>query len=531
MSKNNKQNVIYCLIIASSEANSNAASDSDNSANTSNNIEATLTELLNPLKENIRLQTVANNPAAIIKCLLEHKTNILFISYAEQKNLSTYKKLLIRYSVDTLLITQADHFRQLSRDLSGLEIGSIPQIISKKESQSTAAFIKNLFTYSQLKKEFRNCKHLLSITDKRNRWLVNMTPEPIAYLYKGTHVHANPTYLSVFGFQSMAELKSTSINDLIPDKSKQMFQHFVQKQSLYADMKQTLLMTLNTIDGQHIRAAIRVAPAVLSKTRCMQLWVHKIEDDLNIPDAANPKNMATTPASPWVELSEKKTHLPAPESDIQIRKPAISKTNGFSELMKNMKPVKLKFQPLTSTHHSEINHYFVKLQFDAQEQQRINQKLKKSGSLKPAIFWDRLLVQKLTQQIADKRYAKKQLLLSLSGASLLDNSFIVFLIKHLELLPKEHPQIVFLIPHQANKQHHRRIKKIDQKLRSLKASLGIYNFVPDKLSIQRILNDKPAYVSFLPKWVKAISSRPEKLKEFTQLTEFLESRGIETILS
>lgn len=512
MTKNNRHNIINCLLIAN------------------DTLESTLAGIFTPQQENIRLEVVANQPASIIQSLIKRPANLLFVAASDTKQLDAYKKLLIRYSVDTLLIYQSDHYQPLKRSLSGVETAGLPlQSPTDQEEAALATLLNNLARYSQLKKDFRLCKHFLSITDQRNRWLVNITPEPIAYIYRGTHIHANAAYLSLFGFQSMAELKASTIDDLIPAKSRKMFQRFVQKQQRHAltDIQQTLLMPMTTIDNQSVRAAIRVAPAVLNKTRCIQLWVHKIEDNLDPSGVTMRRKKDETPASPWQELPQKKNRLhPSRPERSPARTPSL-----FPGLKDGLKSVQLKFQPLTDTNSAIINHYFVKLQFDVQEQQHINQILKTSHSSEAATFRDRLLITELIRRLQGKQQPNKHILLSLSAASLNDNAFIVFLIKKLSLLSDRHPQLVLLIPHSEFKQHPVRVKAIDRKIRSLGASLGIYNFIPDKQSVQKALRDKPPYISFSSRWTKKISTQPQQLERFTRLTEYMEREGIETILS
>ncbi|MEE9304578.1 MAG: EAL domain-containing protein [Thiotrichaceae bacterium] len=563
------KNKIHCIIL-----------------NEPKNFKPTLSGLFGHWESKIIVETIDDGSktlSTLIKKLTHENISLLFIGYSENElnvnqdahnkdheklKIEQYRNLLRRYSFDTILVCQATQNTPLKRDLSGIESCNI----SLDDQHNSPIFIKNLLRYAQLKKDFRISKHLLSITDRRNRWLVNITPEPIAYLYKGTHIHANAAYLSLFGFQSMPELKATSIGGLVPEKSHNMFKRFIKKQLRYSgmktDMQQTLLMSLYTIDKTKIRASIRIAPAVINKTQCLQIWIHKIEENL-LPIIENKES--ALPVSPWENLPEKRAKVHSPQANnttlsqtiakslqpvespqqakslqqakssqqaktLQPTKAPHSKTNvatlaSFSELRQSLTSVKLNLQPLTDTNTSSINHYFAKLQFDAQEQLHVAKQLKQSATLNPAIFWDRILLIELIKKLADNQQGKHQYLLSLRASSVNNNRFISFLVKALKTLSNKHPHIIFLLPHLLFLKHNQRTMKIKKLLQPINCSLGIYNFIPDKVSLRRVLEDKPTYISFSAKWMQSLQGDNDKLDKFSRLTDLLEQADIQIILS
>ncbi len=133
--------------------------------------------------------------------------------------------------------------------------------------------------------------------------------------------------------------------------------------------------------------------------------------------------------------------------------------------------------------------------------------------------------------LRDNQQVNQQYLLSLGATSLNNNRFISLLVKALKTLPKKHPHIIFLLPHQLFVNHHERMMKIKALLQPINCSLGIYNFVPDKSSLQRVINDKPTYISFSSKWIQSLEGNNDKLEKFSRLTDLIENRGIQIILS
>ncbi len=540
MTKNN----IHCIVI-------------NNEATDANKINPKLEGLFDHLQNKIFVETFVetintNNASGLIKKLVKGNISILFIAHdsaehsndSHNKSIEHYKKLLRRYSIDTILISQSPYNSPLTQDLSGIENCTL----SLEDSVNTPIYIKNLLRYAQQKKNFRLCKRLLSITDKRNRWLVNITQEPIAYIYKGTHIHANASYLSLFGFQSAAELKSSNIWDLIPKKNHNMFKKFIKKQRRQIDMQQTLLMSMKTIDKSKIRVGVRIASAVINKTQCLQVWIHKIEDTLT-PALDTPKE--TAPVSPWENLRDKKTTHPnkqqAPStnlintskatqaSNVSIETASTpsgqSQTNIFNQLRQNLKTVKLNLQPLTDTNTSGINYYFAKLQFSALEQNYVKKQLSQSASLNSAMFWDYLLIIELTKKLYGNQQTNHQYLLSLSASSLKNNTFINFFIRALGKLSNQHPHIVLLLPHKFYKERKTRAENLKKILQQRNCSLGVYQFIPDKLSLQRVLKNKPSYLKFSSKWMQNLQGNEAQQRNLSLLTERLEQAGIQIILS
>ena len=516
-----KKNNIHCLVI-----------------NEPNDLKTTLAGLFGRWEGKVIVETVNDNDHRIsnlIKKLVKNNISLLLVgndnANSSEKNrlekirLEPYKNLLRRYSIDTILVSLSKKNSPLQRDLSGIESCSI----SLDDRINSPVFTKNLLRYTQLKRDFRLCKRMLSVTDKRNRWLVNITREPIAYLYKDTHIHANASYLSLFGFQSIAELKSTTIWDLVPQKSHHMLKKFMKKQSYRMDMQQTLLMSMNTIDKTKMRAGIRIAPAVINKTQCLQIWVHKIEENLvqKIDDIEN-----TTPESPWENLPEKKSKSALPHRTVAKN---TSGTNDIApytqELNRGLISVKLKLQPLTDTSHSEINHYYAKLQFDAKEQAVVTKHLREMTGIKPAVFLDRLLVTELSKSLKKNTSLNQHYFISLRATSFCDNSFMSFLLQSLKALPKKHPHLIFLIPHSLFMEQGKRVSHIKNKLRTFNSSLGLYNFVPDKVSLQKIMHDKPSHISFSSNWIHRLDGNNIQRDKFSELTDKLEDMGIEIILS
>ncbi len=114
-----------------------------------------------------------------------------------------------------------------------------------------------------IKQDFRDCKHLLGVAELRCHWLVDYSWEAIAYISQGMHLYANNAYVTLFGFESMAEVRSMPVSHLVDTPERKTFEAMSKAADVGSKPSNRLLTTLRTLDGERMRAEIRFIPAVL----------------------------------------------------------------------------------------------------------------------------------------------------------------------------------------------------------------------------------------------------------------------------
>lgn len=491
MNKNN----IYCLVTGRSKQ-----------------LHTDLSKLLARWQGLATLETIEDNFLIIKRQLMTKQVGALFTGAEDSETINKYKTLLRKYSIDTLLVHLGKTNQSLSRDLSGIESCQL----SLTDQPCSSLFIKTLLHYCQLKQEFRYCKRMLLITAKRNQWLVQSAREPIAYILDDLHIQANAAYLSLFGIQSSTELKSIHIWDLIPEEGRSMFKKFIKKQQIL-DAQQSLLMTMKTLESEKIRVGIHVAPTVLNGTRCLQLWAHKIEDQLTREQHAEDESAEF---SPWTRPLAPK--IPAKQENRPGQ--TLKEVFDWSQEKKHFTAVQLKFIPLTDSSSASTRHYFVKLYIPEEKRLQANQQ-----PLKPAIFWNYILINKLMSELRESSSKKNRYLLELAPESIADKAFIKSLFKSIKQLPYSHPHICFMIPHRMHMRFSKFSHNLNAALNKVNCSLGVSNFTPLKTEINHALKHKPGYLALSRKWVKGLDPKL-KQAQLEQITSLLEAKGIEVIL-
>jgi hypothetical protein len=141
-------------------------------------------------------------------------------------------------------------------------------------------YIDFLLRYSTIKQDFRNCKHLLGVAELRCHWLVDYSWEAIAYISQGMHLYANNAYVTLFGFEGMAEVRSMPVAQLAEAAERKAFESMSKAADVGNKPSNRLLITLRTLDGERMRAEVRFIPAVLKGKRCTQLHVRPLERNM-----------------------------------------------------------------------------------------------------------------------------------------------------------------------------------------------------------------------------------------------------------
>ena len=193
-------------------------------------------------------------------------------------------ELIQQRSPDSICVKVAQrHWEPLTTRVLAVELCAI----SVGDADLLQQQINYLLNYSTLKTRFRQCKHLLSIAELRCQWLVDYAREPVAFVARGKHLHANVAYLSLFGFSSESEALATPLLSLISTDERQVFSTLCANAERSACPSNRLLLTLKRFDKKPFRAEIRFIPSVFRGQRCVQLHVHALVESTP-PALANP---------------------------------------------------------------------------------------------------------------------------------------------------------------------------------------------------------------------------------------------------
>jgi PAS domain-containing protein len=464
---------------------------------------------------------------------------------AEQTSTHNITRLIPQYSPDTtlLFLSSGNNNSSLSKTLSGTEICTLSYAGIKKNP----AVLENLLHYAALKADFRHCKNLLYTAEERCKWLVDTTQEPIAYIHQGMHVYANPAYLTLFGYKSLAQLRSSPILDLIPEADKKLFSAIMKQHQKPPHINQSVLLTMLTIDNDSFRAGVRFIPAILKNVKCLQIWVHKqleidtteispIEiDQLENRKRKKPSQMESIPpSSPWYEKPQQE------KEDVAVAKK--QKISNVSDTIPTLKPAVLMQQLLQkNTSHVKIkrlykskkkillDYYIICLKVSKKGQALAEKSLKNSGDEFAEIFWDKLLFIHLLKTLQTTGTNRVIYQLPVSTSSICNQQFIKWLAAGLKKIPIINYQLNLALTQTSCLRHPEQSMYFAKKIRNEACLITFDEFTPNKKSIKILTRLKPDYVKFSKQWLFNNLKSQEKTKSTIKLIKKLESLGIEVI--
>ncbi len=513
-----KNNKIHCLIINQSAV-----------------LSAELSRALRCHKNQSFVEVVDGLLNLLKAKVVKHQIGLLFIAKTSvTPSFEAVAKLLRQYSPDTILVFLTAKNQPITQDILGVERCDL----SLNAASVSNLVLSNLLHYVQIKKDLRECKHLLSIVDRRNRWLVDSTYEPIAYVYQGAHIHANSAYLALFGFHSVAELMGTAMNELLPVVNQTVFSRFVNKQKNYLDTQQTLLVTMQTIDKQAFRVGVRIASAVINNTKCLQIWVHQLrveQNDLPVQTQASIK--ASTKVINGASITPRpilRTHTMninrAKKGEVGVLKEKLSLKQLIAFAQENQLN-KLDIQPLKEVSLGAISHYFVDMPLNPKRVNPVRIQLKNVYGMSAAMFQDYVTITSLIAELRKKGRAGERYIVKLNVANLQDKRFSRWLSVQLQQLPTNASQIVFLLPYAYCKQNIHQLAGLLYSLKNTGGCIGLSDFTPSTIGMKVIKRFQVKYISFDAEWLERVRANKRQREVLLTLTQKLGRSGIEVIVS
>lgn len=502
--------------------------------------------------------------------IINNQIGLLFITKGSIKPaFQVVAKMLRQYSPDTVLVFLTAKNEPVQQDLVGIEQCDL----SLNHAGVSRLIVSYLLHYAQVKQDLRHSKHLLSIMDQRNRWLVGTTHEPIAYIYQGLHVHANPAYLALFGFHSLAELMGTPMDELIPVANQAVFTRFVKQQKNFLVTRHSLLLTMQTHDKQLLRSDIRIVPAVLNNTKCLQILVHplkvehsrsRVRDVSKIKTAStvNIKTKAKTSAQKkatlklakqqvqQTQMQTRKTDstdnivtkkaLPivmdkvninkAKEGEVGLLKDKLSLKQLIAFVQKNQLN-KLDMQPLQDTSSGTLMHYFVEMPLSHERIASVKKQLKSSYGMSADMFKDYVTIASLISLLRKQGKAGERYIVALDIANLQDKRFSRWLSVQLQQLPTNTAQVVFLLPYYYCKHHANQLAGFLYSLKNTGGYIGWSDFTPSVIGMNMIKRFQVRYIAFSAQWLERVRANKRQQQVLSSLTQKLGRSGIEVIVS
>jgi len=223
-----------------------------------------------------RFKKISTNPSEIVSILKKvNGPSLIFISDEISFSLEMLSDLVWRYSADAIVVIVTTKARTvpIKHPFNNTQFSRVRLDTKNPECLSILQF---LIQSAREKSQFRRCKNLLGVAEKRCQWLVDSSREAVAFISRDMHWYANTAYLNLFGISSIPKLRSITVKDLIIEDEYLLFDGFQKNQKRREVSKRSIMLSMKKLNGSTFRAYAYLIPSVYKGYKCYQLWIREI---------------------------------------------------------------------------------------------------------------------------------------------------------------------------------------------------------------------------------------------------------------
>lgn len=153
------------------------------------------------------------------------------------------------------------------------------QCIAAEDQELFLLVVKREFNHLRDRRMHRDCRNLLTESEKRNRSLLDSSRDPIAYIHEGMHIYANLSYLEIFGYDEMDEVESIPIMDMISPDDQQGFKEMLRTLSKGETPKERFEFNAQRANGELFSANMSFSTATIEGESCTQIVIRQQSDN------------------------------------------------------------------------------------------------------------------------------------------------------------------------------------------------------------------------------------------------------------
>lgn len=211
---------------------------------------------------------------------------ILCCSYDRNVSLDTVLAAYRKFKGDVPLIVIADPDDSAVALAKARRGGARDLVVRNDQEHFKLAFGRELADLRR-RRAAQALTHRLELSEKRSQELLEVTSAGVAFIQDGLHIGANPAYLRLFGYASLADLESTPFLDLIAPELQKKVRDLLKSNDTAPDVEPVeLALTCVRADGSRIAARLSAAASELDNEPCQRVILHATEQDTGTPGQA-----------------------------------------------------------------------------------------------------------------------------------------------------------------------------------------------------------------------------------------------------
>lgn len=492
-----------------------------------------LAKILTMHESNISAKYINADKASIKRALKKQRTaTLVFISDEVLFSLESLSDLVWQYCSDAIIVilTEKTATTALKKPFNNTQISKLhleSGALNNTQNDSRL-YLEYLIQTIQLKKEFRRCKRFLSVAEQRCQWLVDSSHEAVAFISRDLHLYANTTYLGLFDIDSIHELPSIPVRELMIENERSLFDGFVKKQLRKHEIKHSLVISLKKRNGKTFRANVHIIPSVYRGSPCLQLWVHPLNRyELN---KDNKEEKMQKPSLQDQLLIEDTNAIEV------LNRNVVTETSILHSIIKR-KEATIVAQKLvgmkTAKRKNTDEHHILSLKVPAPQRVGIENLLFSEGGIrlkeKRQIFWDKVKITRLLQTLIKKKNLRTNLLVCLNEATTTDKMFLKWFKLGLSKIGVNTSKLTFLLSAKIDKNDMQTLLHFARELRAFNSKIGLDDFSATSEALMLLKQLKPSYVRLSLPWVKKIEGNESREVALASFIRQLESRNIQVI--
>ncbi len=145
--------------------------------------------------------------------------------------------------------------------------------VQKTDAEHLKLVLRREIASLGARRDVHRWRDALSEREERWRALLEASRDPIAYVHDGMHIHANPTYLDMFGFDSVDELAGLPVLDLVVPDDQDRFKYFMRAHMKGESEGSSIEVAGLRSDENRLDIRMELSPATFQGELCWQLVV------------------------------------------------------------------------------------------------------------------------------------------------------------------------------------------------------------------------------------------------------------------
>jgi len=240
---------------------------------TSNDVEAMLNVLRN---EGAALKSHRILDANALEAALDDKRwdLILCAIDVEQMSIASVVEAVARHGRDVPVIAIQRGSGEVARRqaIAALTAGA-KDAVATQDPEHLRLVLSREADALETRRELSRWREALAEREQRWRTLLESSRDAVAYVHGGMHVHANPTYLDMFGYDSMDELAGLPVLDLVVPEDQGRFRDLMRGQMTGEPKELQVALGGLRSDGNRLDIKMELSPATFEGEDCWQVVI------------------------------------------------------------------------------------------------------------------------------------------------------------------------------------------------------------------------------------------------------------------